>query len=334
METRRIFALIIVILALGSLSAAGAERSRIGGPVEIGSGFVIVEGHYLPPPYLLQAEDGKTFVNGIEVSPPRNRSPFGARRFDARGTTQRPTTYGLERVKQHLRQDGMVVCASQGPTVFVPVEQAIAILDVLLADRPRDARLQSLLTVVPPWSARENWTLLVDTLDPPAELGDRVNALKKARSEPDLAEGRMERHWTVLSGLQMTGFALAVWTLGTLLSCRPPLQRGWRGVNPSRVCCRQVVWLVVLIVVLNVYDLLCTLLAANAGVLWELNPFAYRLIDDTALIVTFKIALTVGAASLLLLARRHRLAHIGSWWAGVLYTVLIIRWATFNSMFM
>ena len=334
METRRIFALIIAILTLGSLSVAGAERSKISGPVEIDSGFVIFEGHYLPPPYLLQAEGGKTSINGIETSPPRDRGSFGGRRFGVRGMTQRPTAYGLERVKQHLRQDGMVVCASQEPTVFVPAEQAIAILDVLLADRPREARLQSLLKVVPPWSARESWALVVDTFDPPAELGDRVDALKKARSEPDPAEGGIERHWAVLSGLQMTGFALAVWTLGTLLSCRPPLRRGWRGVSPSRVCCRQVVWLVVLIVVLNVYDLLCTLLAANAGVLWELNPFAYKLIDDTALIVTFKIALTVGAASLLLLARRHRLAHIGSWWVGVLYTVLIIRWATFNSMFL
>ena len=64
----------------------------------------------------------------------------------------------------------------------MPVEQAIVILDILLADRPREAKLQSLLKVVPPWSARESWTLLVDMFDPRAELGDRVDALKKACS--------------------------------------------------------------------------------------------------------------------------------------------------------
>ena len=79
METRRIFELVVVVLALGSLSVVGAEQagSGIGGPVEIDSGSVIVEGHYLPPPYALRAEDGKTFINGIDLSPPRDRGSVG-----------------------------------------------------------------------------------------------------------------------------------------------------------------------------------------------------------------------------------------------------------------
>jgi len=51
-------------------------------------------------------------------------------------------------------------------------------------------------------------------------------------------------------------------------------------------------------------------------------------------VVMFKLGLTAGAAILLLAARRHRLAQVGSWRAGVLYTVLILRWTTFNSMFL
>ena len=39
-------------------------------------------------------------------------------------------------------------------------------------------------------------------------------------------------------------------------------------------------------------------------------------------------------ATLLLVARRNKLAQMGSWWAGVLYTVLILRWTMFNSMFL
>lgn len=243
-----------------------------------------------------------------------------------------PPVPDLERMEQHLRQNAMLICGSNGPTVFAPIEQTVAIFDVLLADKPRDEKLQSLLLVVPPWTGPDRWTRLVDSFEASAELRERIGAVKKEWSEPDSAQAGAERHWTFVSGFTLTGFALAVWALGTLLSCRPPLRRGWRGVNASRVCCRQVVWLVVLIVVLNLYDLVCTLVANNVGGLWELNPFADRLLDRTPMIVIFKILLTLNAAVLLLVTRRHKLAQIGSWWVGVLYTVLIVRWATFNSM--
>jgi hypothetical protein len=247
---------------------------------------------------------------------------------------RRPLVQDVEQIEQHLRQDGMLVCTPNVPTIFLPVEQAIAIFDILLAENPRDAELQALLRVVPASSAREDWALLVDTFDPPEGLGSRLQVLKNERAETNLVNARYERYWTFLYALKMTGFALAVWALGTLLSCRPPLRRGWRGTNPSRVCSRQVVWLVILIVVLNVYDLLCTLCASSAGGLWELNPFVHEIVDNMAMIITFKIALTVGAAILLLVMRHHRLAQIGSWWASVLYTVLMVRWATFNSVLM
>lgn len=335
METRRVFGTAVVIFAFGSLSVAvgGTSEPEFAEPVEIDSGFVIMEGRYMSPPYTLRAEAGKAYLNGFELSLAR-RGPFGSGGFGMRRMNPRQSVPPFERIEQHLRQDGLVVCSRGQPAGIVPVEQAIEIFDVLLADGPSDTKLQSLTQMLPPWSGKGSWALVADTFELPAELGARVEALKKAWSEPSAEGARMERHWTVMSGLTMTGFALAVWALGTLLSCRPPMRRGWRGVNPSRVCCRQVVWLVVLIVVLNQYDLLCTLLAHSAGSLWELNPFAYKLVDNTAVIAVFKIALTIGAASLLLAARRHRLAQIGSWWVGVLYTVLIVRWATFSSMFM
>ena len=41
-------------------------------PVEIHSGFVISEGRYMPPPYIVRSRQGKVFVNDIEVRD-RNR---------------------------------------------------------------------------------------------------------------------------------------------------------------------------------------------------------------------------------------------------------------------
>jgi hypothetical protein len=70
------------------------------------------------------------------------------------------------------------------------------------------------------------------------------------------------------------------------------------------------------------------------GELWGLNPFASRLIQDAPMVAMFKLALTAGAAILFLVTRHHRLTQIGSWWTGVVYTVLILRWTMFNSIFL
>ena len=84
----------------------------------------------------------------------------------------------------------------------------------------------------------------------------------------------------------------------------------------------------------DMYDLTCTLFAHNAGGLWELNPFASTIIHQNALVAMFNLSLTIGTAILLLTTRRYKLAQIGSWWASVFYTVLILRWTMFNSMFL
>lgn len=44
-------------------------------------------------------------------------------------------------------------------------------------------------------------------------------------------------------------------------------------------------------------------------------------------------AATAEVGILLVIARRYRIAQIGSWWVGVLYTVPILCWATYDSVF-
>jgi len=37
---------------------------------------------------------------------------------------------------------------------------------------------------------------------------------------------------------------------------------------------------------------------------------------------------------MLVVLRRYRLTQLASWWACVLYTVIMLRWATYNSLFL
>lgn len=301
-------------------------------PIEVRSGFFVFEGRYIPPPYVVRSEQGTVYINEIEV-PQTQRAPFVRRPVDMHQTYPAPSNRAAQ-IERYLRQDGLLICAESGPTAFVPAHQAISILDVLLGDEPRDAKVQMLLQTGTRWIAPDQWALLVEAFDAPAELRDRVLALKHRQTEMGENDADYEAYWAFRSGITITGFILAVWALGTLLSCRPPAIQNWRGTDRSRRTGRQVIWLVVLIVVLNIYDLTCTLFANGVGGLWELNPFARALMERNPMIVTFKLALTIGTAILFLVTRYHRLAQLGSWWAAVLYTVLILRWTTFNSIFL
>ena len=302
-------------------------------PVEIHSGFVISEGRYMPPPYVVRSRQDKVFVNGIEVRD-RNRPQITRRFMDIRSMNSTFSRQPGTHIEQHLRRDGMLICSSSRPAAYLTAQEAIPVLDVLMSDELPGAKIQTLLQAGPDWVAKEQWKLIAGTFDAPAELSDRLQALKQRQSESEPADTDYEWSWAFLSAITMAGFVLSVWALGTLLACRPPMIPGRRTKVLSNTACRQVVWLVVLIVILNLYDLVCTLFAQGVGGLWELNPFASRLMQDVSMVVIFKLALTAGAAILFLATRHHRLTQVGSWWVGVVYTVLILRWTTFNSIFL
>jgi hypothetical protein len=179
------------------------------------------------------------------------------------------------------------------------------------------------------------WASLVDGFEVSPELLDRVAILRETLAQQQELGEQMPWY---LGGsfpiMPILGFVLAVLALGTLLSCRPPA--AFSRVRPRhlKMYCRQVCVLVGLIVVLNLYDLACTLYARGIGGFWEMNPFAGYILDVPAMVICFKLGLTVGPAILLILARHRKLAQMASWWGGVLYTVLILRWVTYNAMFM
>ena len=299
----------------------------------INSGFVIFDGRYVPPPYAVRSDRGTTYVNGLKV-PQRRQGPFFRRPMNNFQPNRRFQNRGLNQIEQHLRNDGLLICSQSSSIAYVSAYQAVSVFEILLGEETDDAKVQKLMRTDTPWIDSDQWASLIEAFDGPAELSDRVQALKQRQAELAKDDTDFEPPWLVLSGITFSGFILAVLALGTLMNCRPPMLQSSRATVLSKRACRQVVWLVVLISVLNMYDLTCTLFAHNAGGLWELNPFVSPIIQQNSVVVVFKLCMTVGAAILLLVTRRHRLTQIGSWWAGVLYTVLILRWTMFNSMFL
>ncbi len=301
--------------------------------IEIHSGFFIFDGRYVPPPYSVKTQRGSIYINGLRV-PQRRQGQFFRRPVNLSQPNRGPQKRGGAQIEQHLRLDGLLVCKQSGTTIFVSPDQAISVLEILLDSESGEARVQRLMNTNTRGISSNRWASLIEKFEGTAELSDRLLAIKQHQAELSEDDTDYEMHWFFTSALTLSGFLLAVWALGTLISCRPPLLTSSRAKVLSESSCRRVIWLVVLIAVLNVYDLACTLIAGSMGSLWELNPFASPIIHQNSGIVLFKLGTTVGAVILLLVTRRHRLAQIGSWWAGVLYTVLILRWSTFNTMFL
>ena len=134
---------------------------------------------------------------------------------------------------------------------------------------------------------------------------------------------------TVFSALTFAGFVLNVWALGTLIRCRPPLGCDGSAYRQSGLWERYVIRLVQVMVVLSVFDLVCTLFHHDLGIFREINPLAEPLLTHTPSLVVFKLSLTIGAAIVFLVARSYRLAQVGCWWVVVAYTTLILRWNSY-----
>ena len=86
-----------------------------------------------------------------------------------------------------------------------------------------------------------------------------------------------------------------------------------------------------LLAVLAIYDLVATLFFLQSGAVIEVNPLVAGIIESPISTTLFKVTLTGGAIALLLAMRRHRPAQLAAWWACVINTVLLLRWATVTS---
>jgi hypothetical protein len=146
---------------------------------------------------------------------------------------------------------------------------------------------------------------------------------------------RPERQDPIAPGVMTAlSMALAIGAFGILIRNQPARGTGLSSVEATIEARRTLVWCVGVLVVLNMFDLACTLLAVRTGGLLELNPIAEELTRSPILLVIFKLTLLGAVAAVLLRFWHYRMAQLVSWWASALYAVLAIRWATYSSMFL
>ncbi|MCF7974974.1 MAG: DUF5658 family protein [Phycisphaerae bacterium] len=311
-------------------TARGASNPE---QVEISTGFVILHGQYIIPPYTIAVKDNEVFLNGIALPPLSDIQSNQHPHVQRRGTRRAPLRQ-VGWLKQNLEQDALLIHLNTETIALIPYYQASTVLDTLLSSESPEEKVQLLAQEEMAGFSSIDWASLVNGFETSPELQDRVANLRETLAQQQKVGDKAVWYLTgPFPIMPILGFAMTVLALGTLLNCRPPNAFSRLSQRHRKICSRQVFYLVGLMVVLNLYDLACTLFARGCVGFWEMNPYAAGILEIPPMVVCFKLSLTVGPAILLIIARHCKLAQVASWWGGVLYTVLILRWVTFNAMF-
>lgn len=296
-------------------------------PVE--TGFVFINGVYLPPPYVVTTVDGAVMVNNQVLHQPSVRQPHG------RNWGPREFSDGAREIVSKLQQDLIIVAFPKQPMVVLEQGGSFSdFSDFLITNQDRDLAFQGLSELLSSQEQQDTWSQWPATFEPSSELAarlkikvDRVNAIVADAREKSSGVRRLE---AVSYPLSILGMVLAVLAIGHVLTFRPTIDI--TDTNHA-----QVIWAtlqsVALIVGLSGLDLAWTLLASQAGIMQELNPLGAKLIEKPIFLIAFKAAATLVAAGLLAALRNYRRAQLASWWLCLVCALVTCRWLVFNSMF-
>ena len=87
-----------------------------------------------------------------------------------------------------------------------------------------------------------------------------------------------------------------------------------------------------LMLVMSSIDLVWTILAGQAGVMREVNPFAAGFIQSPLQLVMLKVCATGLGCGILYIWRQKPQIHDATWWMCLVCVLLTFRWVVFDSV--
>ena len=117
-------------------------------------------------------------------------------------------------------------------------------------------------------------------------------------------------------------------TSGPPVASSLPGARAWLRLRQSGRSGR-VILLVLMIAMLNAFDLAFTILAQRIGGFHEVNPLARMMLGNPSVLIVFKLSAALLASSVFIIYRRHWLTELACWAFAMVYTVLSLMWTTY-----
>jgi hypothetical protein len=312
------------------IAATAIAREDAVTSAPINNGFVLIDGVSLDPPFELSKLADTITLNGQQLVLPQLRGGGGHARGPRKERLRRhpersATHHSLGQIEGMLRLDGLILISKEGQCQILSPSRALPVLNVLSSQISRDEKLNALANFPSGNSGSAGWRDLLESFASSPLLAERLADAQARHAKPAASNPRVN------NALSILGFLLAAVALGTLLLHRPDTGNGVRGINPEPLAMRRVLQAGILLSVLAIYDLVATLTLTQAGLVVEVNPLASGFIHNPVTTTIFKLGITGIAIALLVALRRHRPAQVAAWWACVINTVLLLRWATVTS---
>ena len=314
---------------------------RVSSPSE--SGYFVFEGRYVSPPYVLQQRGEDLFVNGCLVpaeqtsrpSFPFGMGPGGWRRYGGGAVASR-----FSRMEQQFVSGALLFVQEDGTNGFIVPQNALSVLRVLVSDAPQNEKIQLLSDGRFPRFNSAEWAGIVESFEPASDLVEQIAQIdaenERLLEEAHAAHRRVQflDSGPMRYGVTVAAMVLVVIALGNLLNHRPKHDGRWTDINQDADRMAMVMRNVILLVLLNGFDLGLSLVAQQAGSFLELNPLGTKLIENPAYLAAFKLTALLTSCLILLSLRRYHGAQTASWWLCLVCTILTFRWLTYNSMFL
>lgn len=356
---------LVLVLVAGPVSAQDSPPARNGSPghrqngfgqfsanhpmvqkKSIELGYLFVDGDHVEFPYEVESGLGEMRVNGIDVTKcfPIGESSetegFGWARHrdgESRGPRSGGSRFAFRQAADTLTEDGVVILKTGEAPIYIVADAADSFLNLLIDDEARQSASAANLSWLPQTADRGKIAQWLESYQTPAALRERIEkqfADRKAARDSNLSQRDAVRRldqWGY--PLSVLGMVLVVAAIGHLLSRRPEPEATGDKINLTPDAIRQTNFSLMLVAAMSGMDLVWTILISQAGAMKELNPLGSRLLSNPGQLILFKMAMTALALCLIFGLRRYRRAQLASWWGCLLFTILTVRWLTFNSLF-
>ncbi|MFK7790109.1 MAG: DUF5658 family protein [Phycisphaeraceae bacterium] len=341
-------------------SSQADSESRRGGAVvgvPIESGWVVLDGKFIDPPYIIGIQERDIFLNGQRVMT-TNQNAGGNREGGRRGEGQaegrgdgirgeqdrrrrRGGTFNAARIERQLIEGNLVVMATDTDAATISRHRLPKFVQAMASDEPQSQKVVVLNAMVQRPVHSAVWATTIERYEPAPRLDQAVKVVQEEidqRAREREADEAGIGWFSWIMPMAAIGGVLA--GIGVLLQVqRHALKesssyRVWRHVDTSGRRSKVVFVLIGLLVLLNGLDLTFTLIAQQTGEFAELSPIGDSLISKPILLGLYKVAAVGLGVGLLLYLRRRRAAEVAAWWMCALYVLVLVRWVAVNTLIM